>query len=118
MCQNWILAQDGLKGPLAWAFQKDSEFLECFNYHFQKMDEGGLLSHLQKTIYTEKTYEDKNDVEMTTLGYENVAFPCLVLIMGSLVALLYLAAEWQWTLVKNYKENKSGKGQVDHYPSH
>ena len=76
------------------------------------MDEGGLFSHLQKTIYTEKTYEDKNDVEMTKLGYENVAFPCLVLIMGSLVALLYLAAEWQWTLVKNYRENKSGKGPL------
>ena len=107
---TWILSQDGLKGPLAWAFQRDSEFVELFNYHFQKMDEGGLLSQLQKTIYNKETHDDKCNVQMITIGYENVAFPCLVLITGFVLALIYSVAEWQWMWMKKKLGNKSGKG--------
>ena len=109
-CLKWILPQDGLRGPLAWAFQRDSEFVELFNYHFQKMDEGGLLNQLQKTIYNKETHEDKCNVQMITIGYENVAFPCLVLITGLIVALLYSMAEWQWVWMKKKLANKPGKG--------
>ena len=109
-CLKWILPQDGLRGPLAWAFQRDSEFVELFNYHFQKMDEGGLLNQLQKTIYNKETYEDKCNVQMITIGYENVAFPCLVLITGLIVALLYSVAEWLWVWMKKKLANKPGKG--------
>ena len=97
---NLISLQDGLGNPLAWAFQKDSEFVELFNYHIQKMDEGGLLNQLQKTIYKKETGEDKCNVEMIMIGYENVAFPCLVLVSGFVLALAYSVAEWQWMWVK------------------
>ena len=106
---NLISPQDGLGNPLAWAFQKDSEFVELFNYHIQKMDEGGLLNQLQKTIYKKETGEDKCNVEMIMIGYENVAFPCLVLVSGFVLAMAYSVAEWQWMWVKRKAEKNSGK---------
>ena len=35
---------------MGWAFQKDSELVECFNYNLQKMLEAGILNNeLRKT---------------------------------------------------------------------
>ena len=35
---------------MGWAFQKDSELVECFNYNLQKMIEAGILNNeLRKT---------------------------------------------------------------------
>ena len=103
------LNQDALSGPIAWAFQNNSEFVDCFNYHFRRMDEGGLLSQLEKTIYVNRMYDeapDKNDMSSIMLGYENVAFPCLVLLLGLVVAIFHLMAEWMWSKVAK----KSGRG--------
>ena len=80
-----------MKGPLAWAFQKDSEFVECFSYHLQKISEGGLLNRLERTIHKR---EIKGKEGAITLGYENMAFPCFVVLMGVGLALLQLMAEW------------------------
>ena len=73
------------------------------------MDEGGLLNQLQKTIYKKETGEDKCNVEMIMIGYENVAFPCLVLVSGFVLAMAYSVAEWQWMWAKRKAEKNSGK---------
>ena len=79
-----------MKGPIAWAFQKDSEFVECFSYHLQKISEGGLLKRLEQKIHRP---EKKGKEGALTLGYENMAFPCFVVLMGAALALLQLTEE-------------------------
>ena len=56
--------QDRISAPLGWAFQKDSELIECFNYHLQKMIEAGILDNeLRKTTPTDnKDYRHKNKI--------------------------------------------------------
>ena len=35
---------------MGWAFQKDSELVDCFNYNLQKMFEAGIINNeLRKT---------------------------------------------------------------------
>ena len=56
----WYDLQDSINAPLGWAFQKNSELVECFNYNLQKMDEVGILSfllHKTKTKYSEEFRE-------------------------------------------------------------
>ena len=74
------------------------------------MDEGGLLNQLHKRLDNKETYEDKCNVQMIMIGYENVAFPCLVLITGFIAAFIYSLAEWQWMWIKKKLANKSDKG--------
>ena len=53
--------QDSINAPLGWAFQKESELAECFNYNLRKMDEAGILSLLLHKTKT-KFNEDFGDV--------------------------------------------------------
>ena len=76
---------------MAWAFQRDSEFVECFNHHLQKMSEGGLLNRLERMIHNP---EIKGKEGAIILGYENMAFPSFALLMGVVLALLLSIAEW------------------------
>ena len=68
---------------MAWAFQKNSELVECFNYHLQKMIEAGILDQLYSVYVDVKiTTELDKEGDTMSLGYMNAAFPSLVLMGG------------------------------------
>ena len=95
--------QEAVRDSLRWGFQKDSEVLELFNYHLQKIQESGVYRRLEQKMYydlneddTEKEdyiLEDAAEFEDYVLSYKNVAIPFSVLQIGLLVSLLQLGLE-------------------------
>jgi hypothetical protein len=83
---------DSVTCQLGWAFQKNSEFTEFFNYHLFKLIEGGLMYHVRKSTL-EKEVIEIGLSDTITLGYENVMFPFLLLVGGTVFALLQLSLE-------------------------
>ena len=85
-----------IRYPLAWAFQKDSEFIDLFDYHLQKMKEIGTIDKYQ-CIIDDKVRRNKDASNMKeehlALGYGNVAFPFLALATGLIMAMLQLGIE-------------------------
>ena len=87
--------QERIRVPLAWAFQKGSELLPVFNYYLHKMHQTGLMDRLlQKSIGNSKMNTDATKVrDANVLGYLDVAFPFLALLIGLLVACMLLGTE-------------------------
>ena len=91
---------------MAWAFQRNSEFAECFNYHLQKMREAGLFDRLYSEYVDIKQKDtlirEKNDA--VSLGFMNAAFPSLVLLGGLTLAIIQVMAESLWNRLKRHKK--------------
>ena len=63
------------------AFQKGSEFVFMFNHFLKKMHEGGIIDrmNLDWSLREEMNFEID---PVVNLGYENVAFPFIILVGG------------------------------------
>ena len=66
-------------------------FTQIFNYHLQKMDEWGLL-HKYTRLGSKPTVVG-GGTSATPLGYENVFFPFIGVIVGTVIALSTLFCE-------------------------
>ena len=77
--------QDRVPISDAYAFQKCSEFLFMFNHFLKKMHESGVIDQMNRdwSLREEMEFEINPAV---TLGYENVAFPFMILVGGLLIA--------------------------------
>ena len=65
------------------ALQKDSEFLEIFNYYIMKQYENGILKRLYRTYHSELLAREQFSMsEPQPLGYEKVVFPFTCLVIG------------------------------------
>ena len=87
---------------VAFGLQKGSEYTEIFNYNIQKMDEAGILDSLAQEHFSKQTTSHMQDTlnygqmaveKAISLGYDNVLFPCLVLVCGCAFSLLICACE-------------------------
>lgn len=89
--------RDNIPVSLAMAFQEDSEIRPIFNYYINKMRETGVVSRLWNRYIkydvpkdnTERIFND----EANPLGYDNLFFPALVLILGLLGAWVIIVVE-------------------------
>ena len=90
---NYIL-QGKVKTPLCWAFQKDSELAEVFNYHLQKMRETGTMSYMRQQFNLNKKRDARKLQDAHVLGFENVAFPFLALLTGVSLAFIQVGIEF------------------------
>ncbi len=100
--------EERIEGQLAFAFQKDSEIKEIFDYHVLKMKQSGVMkkldnkwSHKSKPSDLSSHYFPQAAVN---LGYENLFFPALIILFGifsGLVVLLYevLAKSKRWQVI-------------------
>ena len=80
------------------AFQKESELLECFNHHFIKMIQSGVMGQIN--LRAETINEKFNSIDdAVTLSYMNVAFPSLILLGGVLISVFQLLIEQDWASV-------------------
>ena len=81
--------------PLAWAFQKESDILQIFNYYLDKLQRTGIINRLRQKFMTNHI-EDTDASErhnVIDLGYEDLTLPFLALITGICVALAQLVVE-------------------------
>ena len=86
---------------MAWAFQRNSELAECFNYHLQKMSEAGILDKLHSTYVDVKSKDELGEEDNnSSLGYRTAAFPSLVLLGGLTLSVFQLMAESLWNRMK------------------
>ena len=71
------------------AFKKDSEFTELFSHHLKIMEEGGILPKLRSDWIPSLGIDSSTNgitAEANILGFENLAFPFMILTIGSIVA--------------------------------
>ena len=73
--------------------------VECFNYHLQKMKENGIFNQLLlKSQAINRNFNTIDDG--VTLTYENVIFPCLIIVGGIIISVCQWAMENIWFRVK------------------
>ena len=80
---------DEIKTQAGLMLQKDSEFLQIFNYYVLKQFETGIL----KRILHEQEEEVIGILEPEPLGYDNVVFLSAVLVGGICVSLILVLVE-------------------------
>ena len=85
--------QEIIYAPVGWALRKDSELEDLFDYHLLRMIEVGIVKPVGKLNM--KTYnEDYHKIkELIVLGFADLAFPFMLLIAGSIIALAQLGIE-------------------------
>ncbi len=89
---------DTVSSQLAFAFQKDSEFRNIFNYHIIKIAQSGML---KQAIFEWINGETPDDLSKQifqsgafSLGYENLFFPMMVMLVGITAATLISFVEF------------------------
>ena len=83
---------DDVPVSAAFAFQKNSEFLHIFNHFLKKMMEAGIIFKINKDI-SKREVIDYETAPAVTLGFENLAFPFLVLLGGLTLAVILSCSE-------------------------
>ena len=81
--------------PMAWAFQKESELLNIFNYYLEKMQQSGVIDRLRQKFIGDHNRDTGalNIQALQGLGYANVVFPFLALLTGLCAAFMQLGIE-------------------------
>ena len=74
------------------ALQKDSEFTALFNHHIFELLQTGVVDRIRHE-WMDRADGDFWVVEAVTLGYENVLFPFVSVVVGSLFAFLFALCE-------------------------
>jgi hypothetical protein len=83
---------DGVNGQVAWAFQKESEFTDFFNYHLLKLQERGVMHKIVRD-WSYSPSESYWVPDAISLGYDNTLFPFLILLGGIVAAALFILIE-------------------------
>ena len=106
--------------PLAWAFEKDSEFVSIFNYHIQKMQLSGIMARYWQEVERKLNIniDDTKIQNVIVLGYENVAFPFLALLTGLFAALLQFGIEVAVFCKRKYGDNVNQSTRILIVSSH
>ena len=93
----------------ALALQKDSEFLDLFNYYILKEYEHGILKRLFRTNYGGLfTREQFSINEPQALGFENVLFTFSCLAVGVIASLGIATVELKNEVIKLSRKFKQG----------
>ena len=76
----------------AIALRKNSELTALFNHHIFKLLQTGVVDRIRHA-WMDRADGDYWVVEAVTLGYENVLFPFVSVVVGSLFAFLFTLCE-------------------------
>ena len=89
---NFHMLADEVPISAAFAFQKDSEYVHLFNHFLKKMIEAGIVFKINKDISKRKIIDYEMEPAVT-LGFENLAFPFLLLLGGLTLAVFMSCSE-------------------------
>ena len=94
-----LIPQDGIKANLGMAFQRGSQLVECFNHHFLRMIQSGVMSQIngRAEIINEK-FNSIDDA--IVLSFPNFVFLYLVLLTGLVLSVSQLAMENVWARIR------------------
>ena len=81
----------------AYVFNKDSQYIDLFNYHITSIEEKGLETEWFDPGKTIMECEDKVDKNFRVFSYNDVISAFVICGLGSLIAVGYLAIEWVYT---------------------
>ncbi len=88
---------DAASSQLAFGLQKDSELRDMFNYHLNKLRQSGVLKLLMhKWVKEEKPDDWSHRIfqdDAMPLGYENLFFPTMILLVGVSLGMFLLFME-------------------------
>ena len=87
-----LVIKESLLQMVAFALQQDSEYKELFNHHLKKLNEKGILDKLAE-MYMPKRNTPQTILEAIPLGYDNVLFPSLLMLIGIMSSLLIVCLE-------------------------
>ena len=90
-CQILALPEKYQLQPFGFAFQKDSPYLDIFNFYINNLRESGALTRIFKDV--EPAPQDCPKMEGTSLGFNNCFGAFLVMIVGVGTGILLLIAE-------------------------
>jgi ABC-type amino acid transport substrate-binding protein len=83
---------DAIYGHSGWAFKKNSQFTDFFNYHLSQMAEDGVKSILRKRWLFRPTAEFGVS-EAISLGYDNTLFPFCMVVAGIIFSVIIILCE-------------------------
>ncbi len=99
--------EDAEKDHISLPLQHDSELLGVFNHNLIRMYQTGLLEYLSRKWMDERKPGDECGCPAavivgaaSVLGYSNLFFPTLVLLVGGVLAAVLLIIEWSHKLLK------------------
>ena len=87
-----LIIKESLTQMVAFALQQDSEYRELFNHHLKELDEKGILYKMAKT-YNPRRNNHGTILEAISLGYNNVWFTSLIMLLGISASLLLACVE-------------------------
>ena len=90
---------------LSFGLQKNSEYTQIFSHHLQKMDESGLLHRLAQKWGIKSVSKPKVSGAIP-LGYENVLFPFIGVVIGTIIALTILFCEMLVACIEVFNTQK------------
>ena len=90
-CQILALPEKYQLQPFGFAFQKDSPYLDIFNFYINNLRETGALIRIFKDV--EPAPQNCPKMEGTALGFNNCFGAFLVVIVGAGTGVLLLIAE-------------------------
>ena len=77
--------------PIAFGFQKDSPYLDIFNYYLREMIEKGVMKQISERYkVSQQVCPDFNG---SPLGFESCFAPYLILIIGTIMGFLFMIFE-------------------------
>ena len=89
--------RDTITSQLGFAFQKNSEFRDLFNYHLIKITQSGMLKLLMSKWLLDRRPADYSGRifldDSMSLGYENLFFPMTIMMVGLAAALIIFMME-------------------------
>ena len=88
-----LYIDEGVKFNEGVALQNNSEFTELFNRHIFKLLQTGAVDRVRH-MWMDRADGDYWVTEAVTLGYENVLFPFAAVVVGALLALLFMSCEF------------------------
>ena len=102
----------------AIAVQKDSEFKPMFDYYLYKLKETGTLHELYNEWdphFTQQSQRDGYKIGQSAdvLGYNNLAFPFILMATGLVASFGIVLAEWLVKRLKGVVRNDTNQSQ-DH----
>ena len=84
--------KDGMQFPSAFTLPKDSELTEVISFHLKHIKEVGL-EELAWRYYEQFEDSTQNQANASALGYDNLGFPFLCIMVGIVVAFLCMLIE-------------------------
>ena len=86
--------EGSLRDKLCLGFQKQSEYLDLFNYYLVLIRQTGLMDSITKKWIADERDYDKENVVAIQLGYDNLLGPVIIFAIGIATATFLLCSEF------------------------